>query len=326
MKATNGYALGIDLGGTKIYAVITDPDHKVIARGKRSTNPESTPEETVSDMFETAQDALLEAGLTLKDISFIGAAVPSPVDPETGECLHATNLGWKNISLKESLKEKFGCPVVLGNDANLGLLGEHYCGAAKGFRSSVGFFIGTGLGGGIIIDGKLHSGKKGIAGELGHMVIKVGGKRCGCGNRGCLEAYCSKIAFVKALRKAVFRRGESTMLPEDKFNERSRNIKSKYLARAYENEDPAVRKVIDKGLRMLGAAAASLCATVAPECIVIGGGFAEAMGKELLPPFEASFRTHLFGLSPDEVEIRLSELGDDAVAVGATLLARGIES
>ena len=321
-----GYALGIDLGGTKIYAVVTDPEHKVIARAKLSTDPESSPKETVSDMFEAALEALHEAGLKPEEVDVIGAAVPSPVDPETGECLHATNLGWKNVSLKELLKEKFGKLVVLGNDANLGLLAEHYCGAAKGFRSAAGYFIGTGLGGGIIIDGKLLPGKKGLAGELGHTVIKVGGRRCGCGNRGCLEAYCSKIAFVKALKRAVFKRGESTMLPEDKFNEKSRNIKSKYLARAYENEDPAVRKVIDKGLRMLGVSAASICAAVAPECIVIGGGVAEALGENLLPPFMASFKKHLFGIEPEEVEIRLSVLGDDAVAVGASLLARGIGS
>ena len=321
-----GYALGIDLGGTKIYAVITDPEHNVIARAKRSTNPGSSPEETVSDMFEAAQEVLLEAGLNPEEINAIGAAVPSPVDPETGECLHAVNLGWKNVSLKELLKEKFGRPVILGNDADMGLLAEFYCGAAKGFRSAAGYFIGTGLGGGIIIDGKLLSGKKGLSGELGHTVVKVGGRRCNCGNRGCLEAYCSKVAFVKALKKAVFKRGESTLLPEDKFNEKSRNIKSKYLARAYENEDPAVRKVIDKGLRMLGASAASICAAVAPECIVIGGGVAESLGENLLPPFMASFQKHLFGIEPEDVVIRLSVLGDDAVAVGATLLARGTES
>ena len=322
MKKEKGYALGIDLGGTKIYAVVTAPDHTVVARAKRPTNPEKSPAETVADMYETAAEAVASAGLNWNDISCIGAAVPSPVDPETGECLHAVNLGWKNISLKSLLKNQFRQDVVLGNDANLGLLGEHYCGAAKGFRSSVGYFIGTGLGGAVIIDGKLHVGHKGVAGELGHCTVRVGGRRCGCGKRGCLEAYCSKIAFVKALKKKVFKRGENTMLPEDKFNEKSRNIKSKYLARAYENEDIPVRKVVDKGLRMLGAAAASICAAVSPECIVIGGGVAEALGKSLLPVFEASFRDNLFGLNPEDIEIRLSELGDDAVAVGAAILAR----
>ena len=323
MEKQQDFALGIDLGGTKIYAVVTTADHQVISRVKRMTNPEASPEETVADMYETAREAVEIAGLSWNEISCIGAAVPSPVDPATGECLNACNLGWKKVSLKELLNRKFCRPVVLGNDANSGLLAEYHCGAARGFCSLVGYFIGTGVGGAMIFDGQLHLGKKGVAGELGHCTVKVGGRRCSCGNRGCLEAYCSKVAFVKALKKAVFKRGEQTMLPEDKFNEKSRNIKSKYLARAYACEDPAVRKVVDKGLRMLGAAAASVCATIAPECIIIGGGFAESMGTALLPPFEASFRSHLFGMKPEDVTIRLSELGDDAVAVGATLLARG---
>lgn len=321
----SGYAVGIDLGGSKIYAVVTDPENRVLGRAKLPTNPETIPQKTVADMFIAAMEAVHESGINWKDIRYVGAAVPSPVNPETGECIHAVNLGWKNISMKELLKKQFGKEITLSNDANAGLLGEHYCGAARGFRSSVGYFIGTGLGGGIIINGKLHSGQKGFAGELGHCTIRVGGRRCGCGRKGCVEAYCSKIAFVKSLKKEVFKRGETTMLPEDKFNENSRNIKSKYLARAYESGDPVVRNVVDKGLRMLGAAAAAVCTALAPECVVLGGGFTEAMGENILPPFQASFREHLFGISPEDIHIRLSTLGDDAVAVGAAILAKGIE-
>ena len=151
----------------------------------------------------------------------------------------------------------------------------------------------------------------------------AGGRRCGCGHRGCIEAYCSKKAFVKALKKEVFKRGTSTLLPIEKFNPESINIKSKYLARAYNEDDPAVRKVIDKGLRMLGIAAASTVATVAPQCIVLGGGFVESMGEQVIIPFKASFLRHLFGIAPTDVEVRISALGDHAVAVGATILARG---
>ena len=316
------YAIGIDLGGSKIYAVVTDHDHKVIASAKYSTEPSGTPETIADDMYFAAKKAADSAGIPLEKISMIGAAVPSPVDPETSECLVATNLGWENTSLQELLRQRFGITPVLGNDANLGLLAEHVCGAAKDVQSVVAYFIGTGLGGAIMIDGKLHLGLKGTAGELGHSIIRAGGRRCGCGRRGCAEAYCSKVAFVKALKKEVFRRGKTTLIPEDKFNENSVNIKSKYLARAYKSGDPIVRKVIDKGLLMLGISAAGACAAVAPQCILLGGGFTESMREELLPPFENSFRSHLFGIDPDLVKIRLSELGDDAVAVGAAILAR----
>lgn len=316
-------ALGIDLGGSKIYAVVTDPDNRVIADAKSPTDPAADPEGTALAMKETALAALQKLSLTLDDISYFGAAIPSPIDPETGDCLHAVNLGWKKASMLQIMKNTFGRDFKLGNDGNLGQLGEHFAGAAAGFHSSLGYYVGTGLGGGIIIEDKLLTGNKGLAGELGHSIIKVGGRRCGCGHRGCAEAYCSKKAFVKALKKEIFKCGMRTLLPIEKFNPETVNIKSKYLARAYNEDDPAVRKVIDKGFRMLGIAAAASCAVVAPECIVLGGGVVEALGDQIVIPFKSAFNRHLFGISPADVEIRISTLGDHAVAVGATLLARG---
>ena len=322
-KMADSLALGIDLGGSKIYAVVTDKANHVIADAKSPTDPSVGPEETALAMKETALAALGKLSLSLDDVSCFGAAIPSPVDPVTGDCLHAVNLGWKKASMLKIMKDTFGHDFKLGNDGNLGQLGEHFVGAAKGFHSSVGYFIGTGLGGGIIIENKLLTGNKGLAGELGHAVIKAGGRRCGCGHRGCAEAYCSKKAFVKALKKEIFKCGMHSLLPVEKFNPETTNIKSKYLARAYNEDDPAVCKVVDKGLRMLGIAAASTCAVIAPQCIVLGGGFVEAMGDQVIIPFKAAFNRHLFGISPTDIEIRVSTLGDHAVAVGATILARG---
>ena len=211
-------ALGIDLGGSKIYAVVTDPDNRVIADAKSPTDPAAGPEGTALAMKETALAALQKLSLTLDDISYFGAAIPSPIDPETGDCLHAVNLGWKKASMLQIMKNTFGRDFKLGNDGNLGQLGEHFAGAAAGFHSSLGYYVGTGLGGGIIIEDKLLTGNKGLAGELGHSIIKVGGRRCGCGHRGCAEAYCSKKAIVKALKKEIFKCGMRTLLPIEKFN------------------------------------------------------------------------------------------------------------
>ncbi len=318
-----GLALGIDLGGSKIYAVVTGPAHRVLASAKIPTDPSAHAEKTAAAMKSAAMEALGKLGLTPADVEFRGAAVPSSVDPATGDCLQAVNMGWKTASMREILQSVFGCSFVLGNDGNLGLLAEYTCGAAKGFDSAIGYFIGTGLGGGIILNGKLLTGKTGLGGELGHMVVRAGGRRCGCGHRGCAEAYCSKLAFVKAIKKEVFRRGGATLLDDERLNHDTRNIKSKYLARAYAEDDPSVRKIVDKGLRMLGIAAASACAALAPQCVILGGGFTEAMGKAVLPPFAVSFRRNLFEIDPSRIAIRLSALGDDAVAVGATILARG---
>lgn len=317
-----GPALGIDLGGTKIYAVVTDENNKIIGEGKEDTDFSAGPEKIVADLLALGEKTLEGLHLRLSDVKYIGAAIPSPVDPETGDCYHATNLGWKNASLRDFFHKRLGREVYLGNDGNLGILGEYYCGAARGFKTVAGYYVGTGLGGGIIINGHLHAGNSGLAGEFGHVIIKQGGRRCGCGHRGCAEAYCSKIAFVKALKKAVFKRGMKTMLPADKFNKDSRNIKSKHLAKAYQAGDAAVCAVVDKGAYMLGVAAAGTAAVIAPECFVLGGGVISSLGKEMFPVFRRSFEEHLFGLDPSKIQLRFSELGDRAVAIGATILAR----
>ena len=319
---SNGLALGIDLGGTKIYAVVTDKDHHIISDAKVNTPSGKPPEETAAAIAELGRQALASAGTDFASVDGIGVTIPAPVDPETGDCLHATNLGWKNFSMKKIFRELTGREVYFGNDGNLGILAEYHCGAAKGFRTVIGYYVGTGLGGGIMIDGKLHCGNSGLAGEFGHAIIKQGGRRCGCGHRGCAEAYCSKIAFVKELKKKVFKHGMPTCLPAEKFNAQSRNIKSRQLAKAYLAGDPPVCTVINKGAYMLGVAAASAAAIIAPDCIILGGGVISALGEEMYPVFKRSFDDHLFGIDPAKIQIRFTELGDSAVALGATVLAR----
>ncbi|MBR2425124.1 MAG: ROK family protein [Lentisphaeria bacterium] len=315
-------ALGIDLGGTKLYAVVTDGHHNCLGELKADTDSNATPEKLAQDILELGRNVLEQNQIPFGKIQHFGLAVPSPVDPVNGNCYHATNLNWKNAALKEMISQKLERPVYLGNDANLGLLAEFHCGAAKGFSTVVGYFIGTGLGGGVIINGKLHHGNTGLAGELGHMIVKYNGRKCGCGHRGCAEAYCSKIAFVKAIKKAVFKHGLTTSIPLEKLNEETRNIKSKHLAKAYKAGDEVVCRVIDKGAVMLGVAAAGVTAAIAPECIILGGGVISALGKEFLPVFRESFAEHLFGLPPEKIKICCAGLGDRAVATGATLLAR----
>lgn len=315
-------ALGIDLGGSKIYAVVTDENNKILAAAKTPTDSAAEAESIIRTMVDTGAEALAKLNLSIADIPHIGAAFPSPVDPATGDCSFATNLGGRNFSAKKIFRDITGRDVYLGNDGDLGTLAEFHSGAAKGSDNVIGFFIGTGLGGGLVIERHLLKGNCGLAGELGHMIISKGGRRCGCGRRGCIEAYCSKIAYVKAIRKHLKKSNEQTLLPTDKLNEKTVNIKSKYLARAYADGDTVVRQVIDKGSIMLGIAASSACAVVAPDCIVLGGGVVTAMGEVILPVFQKSFETHLFGIPPSKIRIVLSAYGDDSVAVGATILAR----
>ena len=322
MFMNKGLALGIDLGGTKIYAVVTDEHNNCLSELKADTDSNASPEKLADDILALSRDVLAPLQLNFDNIQHFGLAVPSPVDPESGNCYHATNLNWKSAALKDIITAKLCRQIYLGNDANSGLLAEYHYGAAKGFNTVAGYFIGTGLGGGVIINGKLHHGNTGLAGELGHVIVKYDGRRCGCGHRGCVEAYCSKIAFVKAIKKAVFKHGMTTLIPSEKLNKETRNIKSKHLAKAYHAGDPLVRKVIDKGAVMLGVAAAGLTAAVAPECIILGGGIISALGNEFLPVFRESFAEQLFGLPPEKIKICCAELGDRAVALGATLFAR----
>lgn len=317
----DSYSLGIDVGGTKIYAVVLNENSDVLAQAKLRTDPSATPARIAEQIKTAGSKALSEIGLELKQVKDIGIAIPSSIDPETGDCLHAPNLGLKNFSIKEHFKNIFDKEVYLGNDGNCGILGEISCGAAKGFKSAVGYFVGTGLGGGIVIDGKLLTGNGGVAGELGHAIVRYNGVRCNCGNKGCIEAYCSKAGFVKALKKEIIGKSKDSII-SDHINKNTANIKSKFLAKAYQAEDKVVCKTLHKGMKKLGAAAASMSVTIAPECIVLGGGVMEAMGEKLLPVFQESFEKHLFGIDPAKIKVRLSALKDYAVAVGATILAK----
>lgn len=314
-----GYKVGIDLGGTKVFAVAVNEKMEIIGRSKLRTDVGGGFEAVSLQMKEVAEKALIEGGGSLADVKTIGAAIPAAVDPESGDALHAPNLGWKNLSVRNGLEKVFGKPVVLDNDVNCGTLGEYKAGAAKGAQSVVGFFVGTGLGGGLILDGKLWRGKRGVAGELGHTIIRKNGRTCGCGGKGCLEAYCSKTAFCKQFDKLINKRGAYSMLC-DIHGKDFDSIKSKALRKSWQKGDAVVHNVLSKGMKALGIVCANVVATLSPECIVLGGGVMEALGEELLPHVEKSFAKHLFAVNPDDVALKLSTLGDDAVALGAAML------
>ncbi|OGV35431.1 MAG: hypothetical protein A2020_06780 [Lentisphaerae bacterium GWF2_45_14] len=318
----NPCSLGVDVGGTKIYAAVVDANNNIAGKAKTRVELSGNPQAIASQVKVAADEALRVCGMRLEDINDIGIALPSSIDPVTGDCVHAPNLGLKNFSVKEHFKKLFGRDdIFLGNDGNCGILGEYYFGAARGFKSAAGYFVGTGLGGGIIINGKLLTGNGGIAGELGHATIKYNGAKCGCGKRGCIEAYASKTGFVRALKKEILGKSLDSELA-GLIDRKTMNIPSKQLAKAYEKGDRAVRLILDKGMMKLGAAAASLSAVIAPDCIVFGGGVMESMGEALMPAVLMGFRENLFGISPEKIELRLSELMDFAVACGATVLAR----
>lgn len=314
-------SLGIDVGATKIYAAVVDPKNNIAGKGKIRVELSKDPQAIAAQVKQAADAALDACGMRLDAIGAIGIALPTSIDPVTGDCVHAPNLGLKNFSVREHFRKLFGRnDIYLGNDGNCGILGEYFFGAGRGFKSPAAYFVGTGLGGGIIINGRLLTGTGGIAAELGHAVIKYNGAKCGCGKRGCVEAYASKAGIIRALKKEILGKSADSELV-GLIDRKTVNIRSKQLAAAYDKGDKVVRAVIDSSMKKLGAAAASLCAVIAPDCIIFGGGLMESMGRSLMPSVEAGFRENLFGISPDKVALRLSELMDFAVACGATVLA-----
>jgi len=316
---TNGKCtIGVDLGGTKILAAVVDPAGRILGRAKADTPASEGLEAVARRMRTLADEALKAAGLGWDAVGEVGCAVPASVDPATGVVLHAPALNWRNQAARPAFEKAFGRKVFLDNDVNCGVLAEARLGAGRGAACLAGYFVGTGTGGGIVINGRLHRGRRGCAGELGHEIVLHHGRRCGCGKRGCLEAYCSKTAFARRLNKLTGKLGMKSLITDALGKDNT--VKSKALAKAYGAGDPVVCRVVDKGAAMLGVAIANLMAILAPDRIVLGGGVMEAFGAELLPKVRASAEQHLFGLGPADLDLRLSELGDDAVPLGAALL------
>lgn len=322
MAKAASYTLGIDLGGTKILAAVVDRRNHLVARAKADTPIATGVEAVCARIKELADQAVALAGVTPAQLAHLGVAIPASVDPVSGDALHAPALGWRNQPVRPVLEELFGRKVVLENDVNCGTLAAARAGVARDCRCVVGYFLGTGLGGGIVIGGHLHTGKKGAAAELGHEIIRVGGRRCGCGKRGCVEAYASKTAFCRQFDKLIRRQKRASILTELTGNDFSQGIKSSVLRRAYLAEDPVACEVLHEGMKMLGVACANLMSVLGPDCIVLGGGVFEALGKELFPLVVKSAQKQLFAYAPEDLDLRLAMLGDDAVPLGAALIAR----
>jgi glucokinase len=322
MKKSTNFTLGIDLGGTKIMAVVVDRRNTILARAKADTPIATGVDAICARIKDVADQAVAAAGTPWPQIVKVGIAIPASVDPESGDALHAPALGWRNQPVRPILEALFGQPVTLANDVNCGTLASARAGVAHDCRCVVGYFLGTGLGGGIVIDGHLHTGKKGAAAELGHEIVRVGGRRCGCGKRGCIEAYASKTAFCKRFDKLIHRRHRASILTELTGNDFGQGIKSSVLRKAYLAGDPVTREVLHEGVEMLGVACANMMSVLGPDCIVLGGGVFEALGKELFPVVVKAARKNLFAYAPEDLDMRLTMLSDDAVPLGAALIAR----
>jgi glucokinase len=314
------YTIGFDLGGTKMLSVVFDADYKVIAQEKARTPPDGDPAVILEAMDATVRKSLKTAGIAFDRVNCAGIGVPSPVDRAAGIVISTPNMGLFQYPMKKELEAKWGVPVFLENDTNAGTYGEFRRGAGKGKKHMAGIFVGTGIGAGIILDGKLYCGASGYAGEVGHLIIMEGGPLCGCGQYGCLEAFSSRTAMAKdavALASAgnmpsVFKQAGSDF----------KLYKSKMFELGLKENDPNVRKIIERSAWHMGVGMANLVNILNPELIVLGGGLVDRIGMPYLETARASMQGHLMAGIAKSVTVVLSELKELAVPLGAACIAR----
>lgn len=318
--AKKNFTIGIDVGGTKILAAVLDNNQAIIARAKKKTKVEDGVEAVLVRIVDTVNDTLKAAAIGIDQVRTVGICVPGPALPDEGIIIEAPNLGWRNLNIIEFLVKTIGRPAYLSNDVTAGTWAEFSMGAGRGARNLLGVFVGTGIGGGLIIDGQLYEGSGRQAGEIGHMCLNPHGPVCGCGRHGCLEAYASRTAMTREIKAALDRGIASTIVNE--IDEDDRQIRSRRLKQAFVDGDQVVTNVVKQAAQYLGIGIGSLANVLNPDCIVLGGGVVEAFGDAYVKQVNASFKRFAFQSIYDNAKLVQAALGDDAGVIGAALLAK----
>ncbi len=311
---------GIDLGGTKIQAIVMNGgDHGVLGQARSLTPHEGGPHAVVDALVACMREAAGAAGVEVERLDGIGVGVPGEVDAAAGTLARATNLPeWDDpVALAAILSKRLGASTRLGNDVSVAAQAELSLGAGRGASSLLGVFWGTGVGGGVALDGKLWHGR-GDAGEIGHMVVEQGGARCMCGRRGCMEAYAGRRAMEAKARRLV-ERGHHTDLFEIMRERKRETLSSGVWAHALEHEDKLAQRLIERAVKALGSGIASAVNLLDVELVLIGGGLGTRFGEPMLERIADAMNPHLFR-DDHPPALRLAGLGDLGGAIGAALL------
>lgn len=312
------YRLGIDLGGTNIATGVIDENYKIIGVGKVKTNLPRPAEEIIDDMAKSALMAVENAKLTMNDIESIGVGAPGSVIYETGTIVYSNNLGFFDVPLAKMLEEKLNKKVYVENDANAAAYGEYVAGAGNGSKNFVALTLGTGVGGGVIIDGKIYSGSNFAGAELGHTVIQMNGEICTCGRNGCFEAYASATALIRQTKQAMIRFPESVMwkLCNNDINA----VNGRIAFDAMRKGDEAGKSVVDEYIRYVAVGVANMVNIFQPDVLCIGGGISNE-GETLIKPIRDFVAGENYARNMDnKTEIKAATLGNDAGIIGAALL------
>ena len=310
---------GIDLGGTKIEAIVADPDHNVVGQARHPTPAEGGPEAVAETMAKALQEAAEQGNVKSSDLLGVGVGSPGDVDENNGTVANARNLpDWlRAYPLADKLSEELGTQVRLGNDVQVATQAEFDLGAGKPYDSVLGVFWGTGVGGGLILDGKPWLGRGG-AGEIGHMVVRMNGAHCPCGRRGCMEAYAGRAAMEGRARREHEKGTKTDLFKIMKQRGRDR-LTSAVWAHAIEQDDPLAHDLIERAVAALGAGIASAVNLLDIEAVILGGGLGVRFGQPMAERISTAMHPHLFNDSRPPA-VRVAALGDLGGALGAALL------
>jgi glucokinase len=312
--------VGFDLGGTKMLAAVYDDRFNLLGKKRRRTRDKGSAEVSIDRLAETIQLALDDADVTADRLAGIGAGCPGPVDMEHGVILEAPNLGWKNMPLQEGLSKKFKCPVAVCNDVDAGVFGEYTDGAAKGYRCVLGVFPGTGVGGGMVYEGRIFRGSGTSCLEVGFIQMATEGPAAGLGPVGTLESLGSRLMISGEAARAVYR-GKAPALAKEAGCDLSQ-IRSGVLARSIAAGDTEVEKIVRRAAQQIGRGIGSLVNVLAPDVVIIGGGLVEAMPELYLEETTKGAKRNTLPSMWGTFEIRESKLGDYATTTGAAAWGR----
>ena len=309
------YRIGIDLGGTNIAVGVVNERHEIVSRTSVPTLAQRSPEAVIADMGDAVQAVLKQAGIAAGDCVSMGVGSPGTCDSHRGVVVRAYNLGWHQVPVCQMLTHRFGIPARLSNDANCAALAEYVAGAGLGCRNMVLLTLGTGVGGGIIIDGKIYAGMRSAGAELGHTLLVLNGEMCTCGRRGCWEAYASATALIRQTAQAALAHPESKLAAIP-----AQDIDGRTAFEAAAQGDTAARAVVERYCEYVAAGLTDLVNALAPEMILLGGGISR-QGEALLGPVREYVATHCFGQREGAIPvIAAAKLGNEAGIIGAAAL------
>ena len=315
------YTIGIDLGGTNIVASVVDDDYNIIGTSKTPTNSPRSADEIFDDIADVCEEAVKTAGLTMEDIDSVGMGTPGTVNQD-GVIEFANNLAFNNVPARTMLAKRINKPeekVFIENDANCAALGEAYAGCGNGAKDFVAVTLGTGVGSGVIIGGKIVNGVNYAGGECGHMVIVVDGEQCSCGRKGCWEAYASATALIRQTKKAMEEYPDSLM---HKLAKEEGKVSGRTAFDAMRLGDIAGIKVVDDYIKYVACGLINTVNALQPEIICIGGGICNE-GETLMKPLRRFVQSERYSIhSKIQTKIVKAELGNDAGVIGAALLGK----